>query len=134
MCIKKTFTFLFSVFVTISLASAAYAEGVCERKIRSIEQQIAIAKQHNNTDKVLGLQKALRNVNLWCTEEGELAEAEIDVLEKQEKVQEREEELAEAIAEGKEDKKIAKHRQKLEEAKKELLDAEKTRDSLKPSK
>ena len=131
---KKTFTFLFFVFVTISLASAAYAEGVCERKMRSIEKQLAVAKQHNNTDKVLGLQKALRNVNLWCTEEGELAEAEIDVLEKQEKVQEREEELAEAIAEGKEDKKIAKHRQKLEEAKKELLDAEKTRDSLKHSK
>ena len=131
---KNTFTFIFSVFVNISLAFAANAEGVCERKIRSIEQQIAIAKQHNNTDKVLGLQKALRNVNLWCTEEGELAEAEIDVLEKQEKVQEREEELAEAIAEGKGDKKIAKHRQKLEEAKKELLDAEKTRDSLKHSK
>lgn len=131
---KKTFTFLFFVFVTISLASAAYAEGACERKMRSIEKQLAVAKQHNNTDKVLGLQKALRNVNLWCTEEGELAEAEIGVLEKQEKVQGREEELAEAIAEGKGDKKIAKRRQKLEEAKKELLDAEKTRDSLKPSK
>ncbi len=131
---KKTVTFLFSVFVTIFLASVAHAEGVCERKIRSIEKQIAIAEQHNNTDKVLGLQKALRNVNLWCTEEGELAEAEIDVLEKQEKVQERDEELAEAIAEGKKDKKIAKHRQKLEEAKKELLDAEKMRDSLKHSK
>ena len=131
---KKTVTFVFSVFVSIFLASAAHAEGVCERKIRSIEKQIAIAKQYNNTDRVLGLQKALRNVNLWCTEEGELAEAEIDVLEKQEKVQEREEELAEAIAEGKGDKKTAKHRQKLEEAKKELLDAEKTRDSLKHSK
>ncbi len=131
---KKTVTSFLSVFVTLSLASAANAEGICERKMRSIEQQIAIAKQHNNTDKVLGLQKALQSVNLWCTEEGELAEAEIDVLEKQEKVQEREKELAETIAEGKEEKKIAKRRQKLEEAEKELLDAEKTRDSLKHKK
>ncbi len=115
-------------------ASGAWADGICQKKIANIQRQIDIAKQHDNMKRVAGLERALEKTRAWCTDDGELAEAEIEVMEKQEKVQERQVELDKAIARDKQESKVAKRKHKLQEAQKELQEAEKARDALKAGK
>ncbi len=115
-------------------AGEASAEGICQQKMAHIQRQIDYAKKHNNPMQVAGLERALDNVRTWCTDDGELAEAEIAVMEKQEKVQERQAELDKDVAQGKQASKIAKRKQKLQEAQTELQEAEKVRDTMKASK
>lgn len=112
-------------------ASVAQAGGVCQKKMAHIQRQIDIARQHNNTQRAAGLERALENVRTWCTDDGEQAEAEIAVMEKQEKVQERQAELDKALARDKQESKIAKRKHKLQEAQRDLREAEKARDALK---
>ena len=52
-------------------------------------------------------------------------------MEKQEKVQERQAELDKALARDKQESKIAKRKHKLQEAQRDLREAEKARDALK---
>lgn len=115
-------------------ASDVQAEGICQKKMTHIQRQIDIAKQHNNAKRAAGLERALENVRTWCTDDGELAEAEIAVMEKQEKVQERQAELDKALARDKQESKIVKRKHKLQEAQSELREAEKARDALKSGK
>lgn len=117
--------------VVATYAQTVRAEGICGNKIAQLEKQLAIAKQHNNTGKAAGIERALEQVRTWCTDENELAEAEVKVFEKQEKVVERQEELDKAVAKGDAQKKIEKRKQKLAEAQGELREAEKVRDTLK---
>ena len=114
-----------------TFAQAAQAESICGNKIAQLEKQLAIAKQHNNTGKAAGLERALEKVRTWCTDENELSEAEVKMFEKQEKVAERQDELDKAVAKGDAQKKIEKRKQKLTEAQGELREAEKARDALK---
>ena len=116
--------------VVSAFAVSVRAEGICTKKIAELERQLSIAKQHKNTGRAAGLERALENVRTWCTEDGELAEAKIKVLEKQEKVAERQAELDKATAQGVAHKKIEKRQQKLREAQDELKEAEKVRDTM----
>ncbi|MDD4702404.1 MAG: DUF1090 domain-containing protein [Desulfovibrio sp.] len=117
--------------VVAAYAPSVQAESICGNKIAQLEKQLTIARQHNNTSRVAGLERALENVREWCTDENELAEAQVKVLEKQEKVMERQEELEEAVAKNDGQKKIEKRKQKLAEAQGELREAEKARNALK---
>lgn len=122
--------FACAIMVT-TYALTVRAESICGNKIAQLEKQLAIAKQHNNAGKAAGLERALEKVRTWCTDENELAEAEVKVFEKQEKVVQRQEELDKAVAKGDAQKKLEKRRQKLAEAQGELREAEKARDALK---
>lgn len=116
--------------VVSAFAVSARAEGICTKKIAELERQLTIAKQHKNTGRVAGLERALGNVRTWCTDDGELAEAKIKVLEKQEKVAGRQADLDKSVAKGDARKKIEKRQQKLREAQDELKEAEKVRDTM----
>jgi len=126
--------FLFiSAFLAASLpmtpeARADFYEG-CMKKQQAVERQLAIARQHNNTHKVEGLERALANIKSWCSENNMRAKADYEVWEKQREVEERRQELEEAKAGGKA-KKIAKREEKLREAEKELREAEEERKAL----
>lgn len=111
-------------------AVSAHAGNNCQRKEQALERQLEIARQHNNRNRVAGLETALGNVRTWCSDGGLVKKAEGKVEDKREKVKEREEELAEAVAENKGADKKAKRERKLEEAKAELREAEKERDAL----
>ena len=94
----------------------------CAIKKEKIQQQIEYAKQYNNPHRVAGLQRALSNVETYCTNEGYRADNEERIAKKERKVAEREAELREAKASGRSDK-IAKKQRKLREAESELEEA-----------
>lgn len=48
-------------------ATAGNKQNGCEIKKQKIETQIKYAKKHGNTYRVAGLQRALDNVNTYCT-------------------------------------------------------------------
>lgn len=56
-------------FLIVSGASAA-GPGGCEYKRQQVERQIDYARAHNNTHRVAGLQEALREINVNCTDNG----------------------------------------------------------------
>lgn len=95
----------------------------CASKKQAIETQIDYAKKNNNTHRVQGLEKALSDVNAYCTNDSLEAKYKERVQEKTNKVAEREQELAEAKAKG-DMKKIAKQEAKLQENKAELSEAQ----------
>lgn len=104
-----------------ALAANPAATG-CEAKRQDIEQQIRYARSNGNDHRIVGLEKALSEVNAHCTDSGLRAEREADAREKTRKVTEREQELAEARADGRADK-IRKKERKLDEARAELEEA-----------
>lgn len=104
-------------------AFANAATNGCDIKKQRIETQIDYAKKHGNTHRIAGLQKALDNVNTYCTPESLYRDSQKNVAEKQEKVQEREAELLEEKQKGNNDK-IAKRERKLQEAQAELKEAQ----------
>ena len=110
-----------------SLASANIA---CEQKKQAIQRQLDIARQYNNHGKIRGLERALANVETWCSDGGLVDKAHGRVDDMNLKVRERERELADAIAAKKSADKIAKRERKLEEAKAERREAVKERDAL----
>ncbi|WP_034913180.1 MULTISPECIES: DUF1090 domain-containing protein [Erwinia] len=109
-------------FTFIALPASAAPTG-CAAKKQDIEQQIDYAKQHGNTQRLAGLQKALAEVNDHCTDSGLLTQRQARVAEKQSKVAERERELMAAQNSGSQ-KKIAKKQEKLDEARDELKEAQ----------
>ena len=111
-----------------ALAASSGAKG-CKAKKEALETRLAAARRHNNTGQIEGLQRALQNVQAWCTDSDLKAKAEYEVWEKHNEVQEREQELTQARAGGKK-KKIAKQERKLQEARQELREAEEKRDAL----
>ncbi|EPC7689413.1 DUF1090 domain-containing protein [Providencia stuartii] len=104
-------------------ATAGNKQNGCEIKKQKIETQIKYAKKHGNTYRVAGLQRALDNVNTYCTPTSLYRDSQKNVAEKREKVQEREAELLEAKQKGNSDK-IAKRERKLKEAQEELKEAQ----------
>ena len=58
--------------VVSAFAVSVRAEGICTKKIAELERQLSIAKQHKNTGRAAGLERALENVRTWCTDDGEL--------------------------------------------------------------
>jgi len=94
----------------------------CDAKRAALEQELAYARQYGNTHRIQGLERALSNVNTYCTDESLKAELEQDVAQKELEVREREADLREAIAKGDPDK-IASREEKLAEARYELAEA-----------
>lgn len=111
------------LLLTGTSAFAASQQNGCEIKKQRIETQIDYAKKHGNTHRIAGLQKALDNVNTYCTPESLYRDTQKNVAEKQEKVQEREAELLEEKQTG-DNAKIAKRERKLQEAQAELEEAQ----------
>ncbi|EMT6576921.1 DUF1090 domain-containing protein [Providencia rettgeri] len=117
---KKT---LFILLLSISSASlAATNNPACERKAKNIEDQIQYAQKHGNDHRVKGLEIALSELNMHCTDKNLLSEAQDKLEKKQKKVNERIEELNEAKQTGNSDK-ISKKEQKLQYAQNELKEA-----------
>ena len=108
-------------FSGMSLASDDFAGG-CKRK----EQ----ARKHGNQEQLRGLEEALSQVRQWCSDGTLRSKAELNILEKQDKVKERQADLDKAVTEGKGEKKIAKLQRKLGEAKEDLAQAVAKRDAL----
>lgn len=122
-------TLFFLCSAGTSLAASSGAKG-CEAKKQALEARLAAARRHNNTGQVEGLQRALQNVQAWCTDNNLKAKADYEVWEKQNEVREREKDLTQARSGGKK-KKIAQREHKLQEARQELREAEEKRDALK---
>lgn len=76
-----------------------------------------------NQEQLRGLEEALSQVRQWCSDGTLRSKAELNILEKQDKVKERQADLDKAVTEGKGEKKIAKLQRKLGEAKESWLQA-----------
>ena len=114
-------------FSGMSLASDDFAG---KRKEQAIETKMEYARKHGNQEQLRGLEEALSQVRRWCSDGTLRSKAELNILEKQDKVKERQAELDKAVTEGKGEKKIAKLQRKLGEAKEELAQAVAKRDAL----
>lgn len=118
---------LSSLFVGLSHAGTYYN---CQQKEEAIKYKLEIARQYKNHGKIRSLERALANVRMRCSGNNLLSNANERIDDKLEKVRDCELELAEAIAEGKSSEKISKRQLKLEEARKELLEAVRERDQI----
>ena len=116
-------------FCGMSLASDDFAGG-CKRKEQAIETKMEYARKHGNQEQLRGLEEALSQVRRWCSDGTLRSKAELNILEKQDKVKERQADLDKAVTEGKGEKKIAKLQRKLGEAKEDLAQAVAKRDAL----
>ncbi len=112
----------------VSVAASSGDQG-CKAKEQALEKRLAAARQHNNTEQIEGLQKALHNIRTWCTDNNLKAKADYEVWEKQNEVQEREQELNQARTDGKK-KKIVQRERKLDKARQKLREAQAKRDAL----
>lgn len=116
-------------FPSLVIASESFSEN-CQRKAHAIEQKLAFARAQGNEGQISGLEKALGQVQRWCSDESLHSKAELRIMEKQDEVQERREALDEALAKGKDRDKIKKLQRKLNEAEEELREAITERDAL----
>lgn len=104
---------------TLALAQS----GGCDTKRQSIETEISYAQAHGNTARVQGLQKALAEMKVHCTDASLRSDAEQKVAKAQDKLQERQHDLQDAKAQGKSAQKIADRQRKLDDAHAELQQA-----------
>lgn len=115
---KKYILTIAFVLFSVSVCQA----GGCSEKIKSIETEIEIAKKHDNTSKVRGLERALSSAKQNCNDES-LAEKKANkIKDKQLDVIKAQKEVDEAIAQDKPQNKINKKIFKLNEQKQELQD------------
>ena len=122
---KKVFTALGLTLCVSGMASSALAAESCADKRHAIEKEINYAKQHNNTGKLVGLEKALREVNRYCTPESiredarkKVVKSEKKLAEKRDDISKTKAELNKAMARGKQDK-ISKYQEKIADKKRE---------------
>ncbi|MBC4003614.1 DUF1090 domain-containing protein [Morganella morganii] len=124
-------------FITAALAmgallvstSALSAQNGCDIKKSKIQEQLSYAKAHGNTHRVQGLERALQNVNTYCTPNSLRDDARDEVSDRTKEVAERKADLQKAIDKG-DISKIAKRERKLAEAEAELKEAQAELDSL----
>jgi len=116
-------------FSGMSFASDDFVGG-CKRKEQAIGTKMEYARKHGNQEQLRGLEEALSQVRRWCSDGTLRSKAELNILEKQDKVKERQADLDKAVTEGKGEKKIAKLQRKLDETKEELAQAVAERDAL----
>ncbi|CAX61380.1 Uncharacterized protein EbC_38490 [Erwinia billingiae Eb661] len=119
----KKIILLTSLLMVLGSAQAAEPATGCSAKRAEVVEQIKYADAHGNSSQKAGLEKALKEIDQHCTNEGLLADRQQRVSEKQAKVAEREADLREAQASGN-SKKIAKQQKKLDSANEELKDAQ----------
>lgn len=113
-----------------SFAQNHQSEGLtCESKKQAIQAEIEQAKNHNNSHKVTGLEKALDEVNTHCSNANLESKYKQDIAEKTDKVAERKNELAQKTEKYAKDskkfdqEKIDKLKAKVQKAEQELADA-----------
>ena len=99
--------------------SALSAQNGCDIKKSKIQEQLSYAKAHGNTHRVQGLERALQNVNTYCTPNSLRDDARDEVSDRTKEVAERKTDLQKAIDKG-DISKIAKRERKLAEAQEEL--------------
>ncbi|HGV9262141.1 DUF1090 domain-containing protein [Klebsiella aerogenes] len=111
------------VFMLPALSAVAQSELTgCAAKRAEIQNQINYAQQHENTYRLEGLKKALRETSAHCTDRSLQQEREAVIRKQERKVAAREDALQEARRDGRMDK-VRKATRKLEEAQQELADA-----------
>ena len=103
--------------------SALSAQNGCDIKKSKIQEQLSYAKAHGNTHRVQGLERALQNVNTYCTPNSLRDDARDEVSDRTKEVAERKADLQKAIDKG-DISKIAKRERKLAEAEAELKEAQ----------
>lgn len=109
--------------------SALSAQNGCDIKKIKIQEQLSYAKAHGNTHRVQGLERALQNVNTYCTPNSLRDDARDEVSDRTKEVAERKADLQKAIDKG-DISKIAKRERKLAEAEAELKEAQAELDAL----
>ncbi|EPF5871188.1 DUF1090 domain-containing protein [Morganella morganii] len=109
--------------------SALSAQNGCDIKKSKIQEQISYAKAHGNTHRVQGLERALQNVNTYCTPNSLRNDARDEVSDRTKEVAERKADLQKAVDKG-DISKIAKRERKLAEAEAELKEAQAELDAL----
>ncbi|MBT0518921.1 DUF1090 domain-containing protein [Morganella morganii] len=109
--------------------SALSAQNGCDIKKSKIQEQLSYAKAHGNTHRVQGLERALQNVNTYCTPNSLRDDARDEVSDRTKEVAERKADLQKAIDKG-DISKIAKRERKLAEAEAELKEAQAELDAL----
>ncbi|CNC58225.1 DUF1090 domain-containing protein [Yersinia pseudotuberculosis] len=122
MLLRRSLLLALPLITFCGFATAA-SDNECDIKAKEIQQQIDYAKQHGNTRRAAGLETALKEVKIHCTEENLQAERQKKIRQKQHNVTERQQELKEAQQKG-EAGKITKKQKKLAEAQAELQQAQ----------
>jgi len=108
------------------LAWADRAEGGCIAKRQALERKLEAARTWGNVRQQAGLERALRNVDMYCTDTKLRREWETKVAEQRDAVRNREAELRQAEAIG-DPAKILKRQEKLKRAIEELAAVERER-------
>lgn len=93
----------------------------CDAKACQIEKQIELAKQYDNENKLEGLNKALKQVQSYCTNDDLKDELQDKIDDVKEDMAEHQHDLDEAIQDQKMDK-IEKYKHKLSEDRQELTE------------
>lgn len=115
--------------ITLTMAASSYAvadqfDGLtCAGKKEAIQTQLDYAQKANNTYRAQGLQKALDDVNTYCTNESLEEKYKDKVEDKLENLQDKQEDLQEAQLKG-DPQKIAKRESKVKAAEYELKEAQ----------
>lgn len=100
------------VLSTSAFAAQANDNPACAQKAAQIQLQIDYAKQHGNTRQQQGLETALENVRLHCTDAKLIRDKQEEIAEQQEDLQDIQADIQEKRQEGKADK-VAKLERKL---------------------
>jgi len=117
----KTFVFISALFLLpllLPVSASADAPGGCECREQALINKLEQARQHNDSDRIRGLEEALGQVRRWCTDDSLRAKAEMKVMENREKVMERPAELDDVRRNGSV-RKLKKLERKLKEAEQE---------------
>ncbi|SCB74789.1 DUF1090 domain-containing protein [Gilliamella intestini] len=129
-----------AILFSIGVYASDHVEGLtCEGKKQAIEVEIEQAKNHNNTHKVEGLQKRLKDINNHCLNNDLEEKYKKKIQEKTYKVAKRTQELDQAKTKGDKQKitnqqiKLADAEQELNEVKAELAKFYKELETNKPT-
>lgn len=111
-----------------AFAFSAFAQStsLCQQKQQEIQRQIDYARQHGNTPRIAGLERAKAQAGNGCTDEKLKATHAAKINDQEHQVAERQRELDEAHHDGESSKKIAKKQQKLDDAQRELKELQST--------
>ena len=91
----------------------------CEKKACEVNQELLTAKQQGNAHKVAGLEKALKSIKTYCTQEGLITEFQQEIDKANVEIKEYKADINKANQQGKYDK-VKKYQQKLNEKTKQL--------------
>lgn len=119
----KTSLIALAMVVSASAAADQFDGLTCAGKQTAIQTELNYAKTANNTFRVQGLEKALADVNAFCTNDSLADKYRDKVEDKLENLQDKQEDLQEAKLKG-DPQKIAKQEMKVQKAQYELKEAQ----------